>query len=269
MKDKNQRILYIICIAVVVFLLIISGCFIYNIFDKSNAVDQPQSFVSQNSVVESEENFSSESTSSTENGDLNTKFSMLLFVNPDNPLPNDYNYTENLITVESKYLCGDLDQLNKEILPYAIAMMEAAWEENIDIRIKSPYRSYEIQERLYNNEVAEWKSKGFSQLDAENKAATIVARPGTSEHHTGFAIDFNETNNSFGDSEAFQWLLNNAENYGFILRYPEDKQDITKIIYEPWHWRFVGIDIAKEINAKGLCFEEYIEEINNKESVAE
>ncbi|MBO5322171.1 MAG: M15 family metallopeptidase [Clostridia bacterium] len=269
MKEKNQRILYIICIFVIVFLLIISGCFIYNIFDKSNAVDEPQSFVSQSSVVQSNENFSSNLTSSEETGGLDTKLSKLLLVNPDNALPSDYNYTENLITVDSKYLCGELNQLNKEILPYAIAMMEAASADGIDIRIRSPYRSYEIQERLYNNEVAEWKSKGLSQLDAEIKAATIVARPGTSEHHTGLAIDFNQTNETFEDSEAFQWLLKNAENYGFILRYPEDKQEITKIIYEPWHWRFVGIDVAKEINAKGLCFEEYIEEINNKESVAE
>lgn len=269
MKEKNKRILFIICIFALIFLLIISGCFIYNILDKSNAVDEPQNFISQNSLIESGKNFSSEDTSIDENTGLNTKFSKLLLVNPDNALPGDYNYTENLTTVDSKYLCGELNQLNKEILPYAIALMEAASAEGVDICIRSPYRSYEIQQRLYNNEVAEWKSKGLSQTDAENKAATIVARPGTSEHHTGLAIDFNQSSDLFAESEAFQWLLENAENYGFILRYPEDKQEITKIIYEPWHWRFVGIEVAKEINAKGLCFEEYIEEINNKESVAE
>ena len=105
--------------------------------------------------------------------------------------------------------------------------------------------------------------------EAEEKAATIVARPGTSEHHCGFAIDFNETNTSFEKSNAYKWMLNNAADYGFILRYPEDKQDITGVIYEPWHWRFVGIDVAKDINSKNMCLEEYIEEINNKGSAKE
>ena len=273
--NPNKPLYYAVGIYVLVFLLVVSGILIYKLSNRKDYNFEDFSFP-EDTVASTKVDVSSfESTSSLVNGSSSTpqgldpKFSKLLLVNPDNALPSDYNYTENLTTVDSKYLCGELNQLNKEILPYAIALMEAALEEGINIRIRSPYRSYEIQQRLYNNEVAEWKSKGLSQTDAENKAATIVARPGTSEHHTGLAIDFNQSSDLFGESEAFKWLLENAEDYGFILRYPENKQEITKIIYEPWHWRFVGIDVAKEINSKGLCFEEYIEEINNKESVAE
>ena len=103
-------------------------------------------------------------------------------------------------------------------------------------------------------------NKGLAKDKAEEEAAKTVARPGTSEHQTGLAIDFNVSSSEFDNSPAFKWMVKNAENYGFILRYPEDKTDITGIMYESWHWRFVGINTAKEINSLGLTLEEYLEE---------
>ena len=94
---------------------------------------------------------------------------------------------------------------------------------------------------------------------AENKAATIVARPGTSEHNTGLALDINCANDSFENTAAYKWLKENAENYGFIMRYSADKQDKTGVIHESWHWRFVGINVAKEMNRLQMCLEEYVE----------
>ena len=93
-------------------------------------------------------------------------------------------------------------------------------------------------------------------------ASHWVAPPGNSEHHTGLALDFvsnesTELNKSFADTKAAKWLLENAESYGFILRYPEGKEDITGYMYEPWHIRYVGVDIAKEITEAGITFEEY------------
>ena len=270
--NPNKRLYYAIGIYAVVFLLVVSGILIYKLSNRKDFDFDDYSFPEDTVVSTKAEVSSVESVSSLENGSSSTpqgldpKFSKLLLVNGKNPLPNKESYAQNLTTIDAKYLCGQLNQLDKDVLPYATALMDAAWAEGIDIRVKSPYRSYETQERLYNNEVNKWLGKGMGQAEAENKAATIVARPGTSEHHCGFAIDFNETNTSFEKSNAYRWMLENAAQYGFILRYPEDKQDITEVIYEPWHWRFVGIDVAKDINSKSMCLEEYIEEINNKGS---
>lgn len=275
-KDNpNKRLCYAIGIYVAVFLLVVSGILIYQLSSRKDIDFDDYSFPEETFASAKVDISSNKGVTSLENGSSSTpqgldpKFSKLLLVNGKNPLPNKENYAQNLTTIDAKYLCGELNQLDKDVLPYAIALMEDAKAEGVDIRVRSPYRSYETQERLYNNEVNNWIRKGMGQLEAEEKAATIVARPGTSEHHCGFAIDFNETNTSFEKSNAYKWMLNNAADYGFILRYPEDKQDITGVIYEPWHWRFVGIDVAKDINSKNMCLEEYIEEINNKGSAKE
>lgn len=275
-KDNlNKRLYYAIIIYAVVFLLTVCGILIYKLSSRNDFDFDDYSFPEETIASAKVDVSSNEGVTSLENGSSSTpqgldpKFSKLLLVNGKNPLPNKENYAQNLTTIDAKYLCGELNQLDKDVLPYAIALMEDAKAEGVDIRVRSPYRSYETQERLYNNEVNNWIRKGMGQLEAEEKAATIVARPGTSEHHCGFAIDFNETNTSFEKSNAYKWMLNNAADYGFILRYPEDKQDITGVIYEPWHWRFVGIDVAGDINSKNMCLEEYIEEINNKGSAKE
>ena len=194
---------------------------------------------------------------------LDPDYERLILVNGDNALPKDYNYTGNLITVPQKYLCGWRNQLDKDVWVYAKAMIEAAWKDGVELYILSPYRSYETQETLFSNEVEKWEKKGYKGEDAENKASTVVARPGTSEHHTGLAIDFNSVEHSFENTEIFKWLQKNAADYGFIMRYSEEKQPITGVIYESWHWRFVGIKHAKKIVSKGICLEEYIEGLEN------
>ena len=104
----------------------------------------------------------------------------------------------------------------------------------------------------------------MSISEAKVKAATIVAVPGTSEHNSGLAIDiitpsYQVLDEGFAETKAFRWLDANASKFGFILRFPKDKQDITKIIYEPWHYRYVGIETAPIIKASGLCLEEFLE----------
>ena len=106
--------------------------------------------------------------------------------------------------------------------------------------------------------------QGMSEEEAKKEAATRVAIPGTSEHHLGLAVDINSVETSFENTKAFKWLQKNAENYGFVLRYPKDKKAITKIIYEPWHYRYVGVEHAKEMNRLGLCLEEYIDLLNDQ-----
>lgn len=99
--------------------------------------------------------------------------------------------------------------------------------------------------------------------EAEALTARSIGEPYKSEHNIGLAVDFNDVNYAFENEKAFTWLMENAENYGFILRYPADKEDITKIKYEPWHWRYVGPEYAKEMNDLGFCLEEYIEYLKN------
>ena len=175
----------------------------------------------------------------------------LLIVNAEYPLPQDYDYCWNLTKIEAKYHNGQLDQIDAGVWPYMKAMVEAAWKDGVKLYVWSPYRSYETQKMLFENRV---KKEGGD----EAKAATAVARPGTSEHNTGLCADFNMASSQFESTEMFRWMCEHAGDYGFILRYPKDKTDITGVMYESWHWRFVGINRAKEINSLNLTLEEYI-----------
>ena len=198
------------------------------------------------------------------NGELNSDFSNLLLVNGNNPLPEDYDYEGNLTIIDQKYLCGYRNQMDKDAYIFAKAMLDAAWKDNVELYILSPYRSFSTQSALFENEVKTHLNGSTTWEQAEIKASAEVARPGTSEHHTGLAVDFNSVETHFEDTEAFLWLKEHGEEYGFIMRYAEDKQDLTGVIYEPWHWRFVGIKHAKEINRLGMCLEEYIDYLNQK-----
>lgn len=193
----------------------------------------------------------------------NANYHRTVLVNYKNLLPQaEIDNNPNLIVFPLSYKKGSTGEvyrkLDKDMWPYLKAMMDDARADGIDIGIISAWRSYNTQKILFDDKVKRLMSSGYSKEAAEKEAATCIALPGTSEHHTGLAVDFNVTSQSFENSKTFKWLKENAENYGFIMRYPSDKMDITGgIIYEPWHWRFVGINIAKEMNSLGMCYEEY------------
>ncbi|MBQ4119164.1 MAG: M15 family metallopeptidase [Clostridia bacterium] len=212
------------------------------------------------SSTESEEPSSSEITSSKKpTKKLDKDFQNLTLVNGWNPLPEDYDYEGNLTTIPQKYIKGSLKEIDKDVWPYLKAMLDDARAEGIDIGVWSPYRSYNTQKWLFEKQVKKQIANGVPESEAEDKAATVVARPGTSEHNTGLALDINCANSSFENTKAYKWLTKNAENYGFIMRYRKDKQEKTGVIHESWHWRFVGINAAKEINRLDMCLEEYVE----------
>ena len=190
---------------------------------------------------------------------LDANFSILLLANPDNPLPKDYDATNPLLELPAKYLNGELKQVDSEIYPYLMALLEAAWADGLELYVRSPYRSYATQDMLFKNKIQRVIKAGTPADRAEEEAAKVVARPGTSEHQTGLAVDFNTTTNAFETMPQYKWLKENAEDYGFIMRYPSDKEEITKIVYEPWHWRFVGIKVAREMNSLGVTLEEYLD----------
>ncbi len=185
-------------------------------------------------------------------------------VNPDNKTDNSYINSIDRSKINTKYVVSASKEsclyLDTRIVTYFEDMCKAAKDDGITLVSVSAFRSYSYQEGLYNNRVTRCQNEdGLSLDEAKKKAATIVAIPGTSEHHLGLAVDINSVETSFENTKAFKWLQENAEKYGFILRYPKDKQEITKIIYEPWHYRYVGVEHAKAINELDMCFEEYVE----------
>ena len=195
---------------------------------------------------------------------LDANYTKLLLVNGENPLPEDYDYEGNLTTIPDKYINGSLKQIDKDVWPYMQAMIEAAWADGVKLYVWSPYRSYSTQNMLFKKQVDRQIAKGVPADKAEDEAATVVARPGTSEHHTGLAADFNMADDEFETTEMYTWMQQHAADYGFIMRYSGEKQEITGVIHESWHYRFVGINAAKEMNRLNMCLEEYVEYLNKQ-----
>ena len=184
---------------------------------------------------------------------------LLLLVNPWTPLPEDFLPGE-LVPVQN-------DQaVDARAYPDLQDMLGDMSEAGLSPLICSSYRSQERQQELYDNKVQRVMAEGVSREAAQAEAARWVARPGTSEHQTGLAVDIVSLSNQMLDetqesTPEFQWLAENAWKYGFILRYPSDKSEKTGIAYEPWHFRFVGKEAAAEIHDLGLCLEEYLESL--------
>lgn len=175
----------------------------------------------------------------------------LTLVNSGYRIPDSYN--PDLV-----YVCGSSERLDSKVAEHYEKMYEAAQKDGVYLTPCSGYRSYATQERNYNNKIGYYESLGYSKEEAAVKAATIIMPPGSSEHNLGYAMDIVCVDEWFEDTDEFQWLMENAADYGFILRYPKNKQDVTKVTYEPWHWRYVGVEAAKEMKASGQVLEEYL-----------
>ena len=153
-------------------------------------------------------------------------------------------------------------QVDARILEMCEQMFADAEADGVTLKLVDAYRSFDLQNELYQKKVDSYVAKGYSRADAEVKAATITARPNTSEHQTGLALDivtpaYTRRDKGFAKTRAFKWLDINAHNYGFTLRYKRDKTEFTKVIYEPWHWRFVGAQAALDMKESSDCLEEY------------
>lgn len=194
---------------------------------------------------------------------------------PENSVLNEWNLklVNNDNSVDRTYVpeleeYADGIMFDKRAIKYLRNMINAMHKDKITgIWVQSAYRSYEKQEELFNRKVTSYKNQGKGQEEAERLAQQVVQRPEMSEHNLALAADFNTVTNEFENTKAFTWLQKNAQDYGFILRYPKDKQDITKITYESWHWRYVGEEHAKVMKEKGYCLEEYIDYLKGTESV--
>lgn len=150
--------------------------------------------------------------------------------------------------------------LDYRVAPHYQKMYDAAKKDGVTLTPNSGYRSYDLQKTNFDNKINLYVSQGYDKVTATQNAARIILPPGTSEHNAGFAMDIGWVTEDFENSSAYAWLDEHAQDYGFILRYPksEDKQSITEIIYEPWHWRYVGVEAAKAMKESGQVLEEYL-----------
>lgn len=267
----KRRIFIAVCLCILLALAVLIAFIVKSAFGGkkggSSGASQGSSTVNESvSDVQSED--PTPSYPATGPNGLDANYEQLLLVNAQNPLPENYDYEGSLTEIPTKYINGMLKQIDKDVWPYMQAMIDAqrAAETNPKnwLYVRSPYRSYATQKMLFTQETNKWLKTGLSSEEAETKAATVVTRPGTSEHNTGFSADFNIAEDSFESTPMFTWMQEHAADYGFVLRFPKDKQEITGITYESWHYRFVGINNAKEMNRLNMCLEEYVEYMNNK-----
>lgn len=242
-KSVKQIIKIFIVVSVVLIIIAIAAVSVKNVRTENENKD----FATTESVSVAE--------SSTTKTNSSAQWNLIL-VNPDTPLPENYEIKVKQLNngqAVDERCYDDLQQ-----------MMDDCRNAGFSPVICSSYRTQEKQQTLFNNQVEKWKNQGYSEKEAEIEAGRLVAVPGTSEHQLGLALDIVDVSYQLleekqEDTPVQKWLLENSWKYGFILRYPKDKTAITKISYEPWHYRYVGKKAAEEIFALKICLEEYLE----------
>ncbi len=275
----------IILSSIIVLIFIILMIFLFNVNDESidNLEEKPE-YEDINTTEKEKNEFSSYSyykeenleryrnykanNSSLDNSDIVTRVNLNLDkeiytdtvqatnLNTNYVLVNKFNYLgsdyipNNLELLDNSYAKSGI-YLVKEAKDMLEKLITAAKEDGLNIRVTSAYRSYSYQVNLYNN---------YVKTDGEKLADTYSARPGYSEHQTGLVVDVTrsfDNFNNFENTEEYKWMLEHASDYGFILRYPKDKEEITTYTFEAWHYRYVGVDLAKKIKESNLTFDEY------------
>ena len=197
-------------------------------------------------------------SASTESGNGFSKDDWsLILVNKTHPIPDDYEV--KLTVIKGSMRCDE-----RAVEPLR-NMLNAANSNGISLYVCSPYRDMERQEMLFLRRINQYMANGKSYLEAFKTASKDVIIPGCSEHQLGLAFDIvcsyhNTLDWAFGDTEAGKWLYEHCAEYGFILRYPKGKESITGIVYEPWHFRYVGVEAAKYIMENELTLEELWDE---------
>lgn len=211
-----------------------------NLFNKESDLSKIVSIVNVNA--------DNEFYTNTKKTDINKK--ELMLTNKYNYLDDAYDST-NMVTVSNRYSYGENQMLTSDTFDAFKRMFDDAKKENLTLIVNSSYRSYAEQDEIYEK---------YKKNKGEEYADSIAARPGFSEHQTGYAIDlitYGATSSTFEETDEFRWLQNNAYKYGFILRYPKDKEYLTGYSYESWHYRYVGLSAAKIIHDENITFDEY------------
>lgn len=222
--------------------------------------------VSSSSAKASSSSSGTASLSSAQNAETKAG-GLLMLANKDNVLPESYVPTFAKVPA-SYYISSAKDtRFDERAAPYLEKFIDAARAAGYNVDIISGYRTYQYQQDNYTRHVKQLEAKGETASQAQADAANLVAPPGTSEHETGLAADIvtsdwykknPDLTSDFDKTPAFAWMYSHCADYGFILRYPKDKVSVTKYEYEPWHYRFVGIQNAKIIMQKKICLEEFV-----------
>ena len=249
-RKKYKRMLRLkIFLVIVLFLIILTIIILKFKNKKENSTE-----VYSSDIIEENENEIENQKIKEIDSDINDWD--LILVNKDNTIPEDY--VVNTVKIENKY---EIDSRIKEATE---KMLEEARRNGLKPVVCSAYRSTKYQTNLFNKKVQEYRKKGYTREQAKEYASKWVTIPGTSEHEIGLALDIVDGSYQILDEKqentaVQKWLMEHCYEYGFILRYPTEKNDITKINYEPWHYRYVGVENAIFIKEKGYCLEEFIE----------
>lgn len=179
----------------------------------------------------------------------------LVLVNDQVPLPEDWEVTPSFIGEET---------VDVRIYDQLSGMISAAQEDGVSLWLCSGYRSVEDQERILNREIELHMNEGMTEDEARQLSLRTIARPGHSEHHTGFVVDLNDVSDNFEETEAYRWLCEHAADYGFVQRYRSDKVELTGIDNESWHYRYVGVEHAKAMGQLDMCLEEYVQYLKDQ-----
>ena len=262
-KSKYRKTVVLVQkILLLIFLLLLIIMCIILIFSKLNSLLNTDSTLSVKGQTidlrnDNQSNIQSQSTDTIPQRTSDLPWYLTL-INSENPIDDNYQIT--LTRLRNK------QAIDSRCYPELQAMMDDCRAAGLSPIICSSYRTYDKQEELFEQQVQEFINQGYGKLDAQRKAAGAVARPGTSEHEIGLAIDIvdesNQRLNQYQENTAVQrWLMQHSWRHGFILRYPSDVAGITGIRYEPWHYRFVGKEAARIIYENNWTLEEYLNQM--------
>lgn len=241
---------------IMVFIIIVAIIIMINkLSDKKKA---KETSTSENVVANTTEANNTENITNTSSSDTTETLKKeindwrVTLANYENILPE--NFTVEVSNIDSTR------QFDARAIGELTDMMNAMRKAGItNIWVQSAYRSVARQKELYDASVQKYLKQGKTQEEAQKLTDEYINKPGSSDHNLGLAVDFNYVDNKFEKLEGFKWLQQHAEEYGFVLRYPKDKENITKIAYESWHWRYVGKEHAQKMNELNMCLEEYVE----------
>ncbi len=263
----------ILGIASVVIMIGAMGYLVVNEFSSSAEVDAVRATGTKQSETtaktDSSESSTTESTKEKESDlpDVSPDDWQLVLVGPDHKLEKEIDESTQLVSLDNGYL------IDKRVEADYKAFANAASEAGFPLAMVSAYRSVSSQQEVFTQHVQEvMAQKGVTEEEATTETKLTMTEPGYSEHHTGLAVDVvdqdwynNYTSTvldaSYGDQPGAKWIAENAPKYGFIVRYPNGREDITKITYEPWHLRYVGKESAKYITEHDLTLEEYLDKL--------
>lgn len=254
-KKLNKRKIAIVILIIIIVIIVIvrKSRNKTTVETTTNQVEQTASKQEENKIEEEQEKEQSQSSNQNQEQKPENEITdwRLTLANYENLLPENFTVKVENIDKTRQFDARAIGELND--------MMNQMKKDGItNIWIQSAYRSVARQKELYDASVKKYLQEGKTQEEAEKLTNEYINKPGSSDHNLGLAVDFNKVDNGFEKLEGFKWLQKNAENYGFVLRYPKDKEDITKIAYESWHWRYVGVEHAKKMNELNMCLEEYI-----------